>query len=162
VKTEEQLLEEGDALELVVGEEAGDLVPHVTCGVATANNSVEDVGGDGLEEPADDGGIDGALVGVVWHGKEVDSAVNVVEEIILMNEKIEVRLPGEEVGRGVGELDRHILEDGDITDDGNGGASEGLELPDHDELKGLEKPEWEESAMVGGSGASLRERRRLG
>jgi hypothetical protein len=122
VKTKELLLEEGDALELVVGEEAGDLVPHVTRGVATTNNSVEDVGGDGLEEPADDGGVDGALVGVVWHGKEVDSAVNVVEEIILMNEKIEVRLPGEEVGRGVGELDRHILEDGDITDDGDGGV----------------------------------------
>jgi hypothetical protein len=42
------------------------------------------------------------------------------------------------------------------------GPAKGLELPDHDELKGLEKPEWEESAMVGESGASLGERRRLG
>jgi hypothetical protein len=42
------------------------------------------------------------------------------------------------------------------------GPAKGLELPDRDELKGLEKPEWEESAMVGGSGAGLGERRRLG
>jgi hypothetical protein len=83
VETEELLLEEGDALDLVVGEEAGDLLPHVARGVAVVNNGVKDVGGDGLEEPADDGGIDGAPVGVVWHGEEVDGAVDVVEEVVL-------------------------------------------------------------------------------
>jgi hypothetical protein len=37
------------------------------------------------------------------------------------------------------------------------GPAKGLELPDRDELTGLEK-----SAMEGGSGAGLGERRRLG
>ena len=101
VKAEELLLEEGDALELVVGEEAGDLLPHVARGVAIADNGVKDVGGDGLEEPAGDGGVDGAPVRVVRHGEEVDGAVDVVEEIVLAEEEAEVRLPREEVGRGV-------------------------------------------------------------
>jgi hypothetical protein len=105
-------------------------------GVTVADNSVKDVGGDGLEEPADDGGIDGAPVRVVWHGEEVDGAFDVVEEIILAEEEAEARLPREEVGRGVGELDRHALEGGDVADDGNGGAGKGVELPDREELKG--------------------------
>jgi hypothetical protein len=40
----------------------------------------------------------------------------------------------------VGELDRHALEDGDIADYGDEGPSKGLELPDYEELKGLEGP----------------------
>jgi hypothetical protein len=83
---------------------------------------VKDVGGEGLEEPADDGGIDGALVKVMRHGEEFDGAVDVVEEIVLTKEEAEVRLPRKVFGRGVGELDRHALEDGDIADDGNGGV----------------------------------------
>jgi hypothetical protein len=119
VEAKELLLEEGDALDLVVGEEAGYLLPHVTCGVAIADNGVKYVGGDGLEEPADDGGIDGALVKVMRHGEEVDGAIDVVEEIVLMKEEAEVRIPREVVGRSVGELDRHTLKDGDIADDGD-------------------------------------------
>jgi hypothetical protein len=43
------------------------------------------------------------------------------------------------------------------------GPAKGLELLDRDELKGLEGPEREESAMVGGgSGAGLGEGLRLG
>jgi hypothetical protein len=42
------------------------------------------------------------------------------------------------------------------------GPAKGFELLDRDELKGLEKPEWEESAMVGKSVASIGERRQLG
>jgi hypothetical protein len=86
---------------------------HTSCGVAIADNGVKDVGGDGLEELADDGGVDGAPVRVVRHGEEVDGAVDVVEEIVLAKEEAEVRFPREEVGRGMGELDRHTLEDGD-------------------------------------------------
>jgi hypothetical protein len=130
VKTDELLLEEGDALELVVGEEAGDLVPHITRDVVITKNSQEDVGGDGLEEPADDGGIDGAPVGVVWHGEEIDGVVDVVEEIVLMEEKAKVCLPGKEVGCGMGELDRHALENGDVADDGDGGAGKGVGAPE--------------------------------
>jgi hypothetical protein len=129
VETEELLLEEGYALDLVVSEEAGDLLPHVMCGVIVVNDGVKDVGGDGLEEPADDGGIDGTPVGVVWHGKEVDGAVDVVEEVILMEEEAEVRLPREEVGHGMGELDRHVLEDGNFADDSDGGAGKGVGAP---------------------------------
>jgi hypothetical protein len=152
VKTEELLLKEGDALELVVGEEVGDLVPHVTRGVAITNNGVEDVGGDGLEEPADDGGVDGAPVGVVGHGEEVDGVVDVVEEIVLAEEKAEVRLPGEEVGGGVGELDRHTLEDGDVVDDGDGGAGEGVGAPRSRRVEGVRE------AGVGGVGHGGRKR----
>jgi hypothetical protein len=154
VKTEELLLEEGDALELVVGEEAGDLVPHVTRGVAIANNGVEDVGGDGLEEPTDDGGVDGAPVGVVGHGEEVDDAIDVVEEIVLAEEKAEVCLPGEEVGGGKGELDRHTLEDGDVANDGYGRASEGVGAPRSRRVEGVRE------AGVGGVGHCGRKRHR--
>jgi hypothetical protein len=134
-------LEEGYALDLVVGEEAGDLLPHVVRGVAVTNNGVKHVGGDGLEELADDGGIDGAPVRVVRHGEEVDGAIDMVEEIVLAEEEAEVCLPHKEVGRGVGELDRHALEDGDIGMMVTEGPSKGLELPDCEELKGLEGPE---------------------
>jgi hypothetical protein len=34
-----------------------------------------------------------------------------------VEEEAEVRLPRKEVGCGVGELDRHALEDGDVADD---------------------------------------------
>jgi hypothetical protein len=126
VETEELLLEEGYALDLIVGEEAGDLLPHIARGVTVANDGVKDVGGDSLEEPADDGGIDGTPVGVVRHGKEVDGAVDVV---VLTEEEAKVRLPCKEVGRGVGELDWHALEDGNIADDGDEGASKGVGAP---------------------------------
>jgi hypothetical protein len=105
VEAKELLLEEGDALDLVVGEEAGYLLPHIADGLAIADNGVKDVGGDGLEEPADDGGVDGALVKVMRHGKEFNGAVDVVEEIVLAKEEAKVRLPREVFGRGVGELD---------------------------------------------------------
>jgi hypothetical protein len=137
VEIEELLLEEGDALDLVVGEEVDNLLPHVARGVAVANNSVKDVGGDGLEEPADDGGVDGALVGVVWHGEEVNGAIDVVEEVVLAEEEAKVRLPREEVGRGVGELDRHALEDGNIADDGDGGAGKGVGAPRSRGVEGI-------------------------
>jgi hypothetical protein len=75
-----------------------------------------------LEEPTDDGGVDGAPVGVVRHGEEVDGAVDMVEEVVLVEEEAEVRLPREEVGCGVGELDRPSLEDGNIADDGDGAS----------------------------------------
>jgi hypothetical protein len=79
-----------------------------------------------MEEPAGDGGVDGALVGVVWHGEEIDGTIDMVEEILLAEDKDKVRLPREEVSCGVGELDRHALEDGDVADDGDGGAGEGV------------------------------------
>jgi hypothetical protein len=65
VEAEELLLEENDALDLIVSEEAGYLLPHVAHGVAIVDNSVKDVNGDSLEEPADDGGVDCAPVRVV-------------------------------------------------------------------------------------------------
>ena len=55
---EELLLQEDDPLELVVGEEADDLVPHRACIILVANDGVEDVLGHGEEEPPDDGGVD--------------------------------------------------------------------------------------------------------
>jgi hypothetical protein len=43
------------------------------------------------------------------------------------------------------------------------GPAKGLELPDHEELKGLEVPELEKSAMTGGSeGCGGAKRRRRG
>jgi hypothetical protein len=122
VEAKELMLEEGDAVDLVVDEEAGYLLPHVARGVTITDNGVKYVGGDGLEEPADDGGIDGALVKVMRHGEEVDGAIDVVEKIVLTKEEAEVHLPREVVGRSVGELDRHALEDRDVADDGDGGA----------------------------------------
>jgi hypothetical protein len=129
VEAKELLLEEGGALELVVDEEAGDLLSHVVHGITIADDDVKDVGGDGLEEPADDGGVDGAPVGVVGHGEKIDDAIDVVDEIVLTEKEPEVRLAGEEVGRGVGELHRHALEDRDITDDSDEGSGEGVGVP---------------------------------
>jgi hypothetical protein len=62
----------------------------------------------------------------VRHGEEVDGAVYMVEEIVLAEEEAEVRLPREEIGSGVRELHRHVLLDGDVADDGDGGAGEGV------------------------------------
>ena len=96
VGAEELLLEEGDTLDLVVGEEAGDLGPDGARGVAVADDRAEDLGGDGLVEPADDGRVESQPVGVVRHGEEVDGAVDMIKEIILAEEEAEVRLPREE------------------------------------------------------------------
>jgi hypothetical protein len=105
---------------------------------------VKHVDGDGLEELADDGGIDGAPVRVVRHGKEVDGAIDMVEEIVLAEKEAEVCLPHKEVGRGVGELDRHALEDGDVADDGDEGAVKWVGAP---RLRGVEG--------IGGAGARV-------
>jgi hypothetical protein len=59
----------------------------------------------------------------------------------------------------VGELDRHALEDGNVADDGDGGAGEGMELPDREESKGLEGPKLEKSAMAGRSEATAAPKR---
>jgi hypothetical protein len=63
------------------------------------------------------------------HGEEVDDAVDVVEEIIFTEEEAEVRILGEEVGHSVGELHRHVRKDGDVANDGDGGAGEGVGAP---------------------------------
>ena len=114
--TEELLLQENHALELVVGEEADDLGPHLVSVVAVVDDDLEDVRRDGEEYPADDGGVDGKLVGVAAHGEEVGGAVDVVGEVILAEKEVEVGLPSEEVGSGVREFDRDVLGDADLAE----------------------------------------------
>lgn len=87
----------------------------------------------------------GGVVHTANGNDKVDGAVDVVEEIVLAEEEIEVCLPCEEVGRGVGELDRHALEDGDVADDGDGGAGEGVGAPRSRGGEGV--------GVVGGAGA---------
>ena len=86
--------------------------------------------------------VDGAPVGAVRHGEEIDGAVDVVEEIVLAEEVAEVCLLGEEVGRGVGELDRHVFEDGTSRMTAAEGPAKRLELPGREEAKGLEGRSW--------------------
>jgi hypothetical protein len=50
MEAKEFLLEEAEALGLVVGEEAGDLGPDRVRGVIVTDDGVEDLSGDGLEE----------------------------------------------------------------------------------------------------------------
>ena len=103
--------------------------PDGARGVAVGDDGAEDLLGDGLEKPTDDGRVDGQPIGVVRHGEKVDGAVDMIKEIILAEEKAEVRLPREEVCSGVRERHRHALENGDVADDGDGWAGEGVAAP---------------------------------
>jgi hypothetical protein len=90
----ELLLLEDDPLELVHGEEPVDLCPHRMSVISVANDGLEDVRRDGVEKPADDGGVDRHPVDVVLHGEEVGGAVDVVAEVVFAEEEVEVRIPG--------------------------------------------------------------------
>jgi hypothetical protein len=54
-----------------------------------------------------------------------------------VEEKAEVRLPREEVGHSVGKLHRHALENGDVADDSDGGAGEGVGAPRWRRVEGV-------------------------
>ena len=111
-------------MELVVGEEAGDLGPHLVSIVAVANDGMEDIRRDGEEDPADDGGVDGEPVGVAACGEEVGSAVDVVGEIVLTEKEVEIGLPSKEVGSGVGKLDGDMVGDANLAELGWVGRGE--------------------------------------
>jgi hypothetical protein len=121
--TEEFLLQEGDPLKLIVGEEPVDLCPHRTSIIAIVNDGLEDVRRDGEEEPADDGGIDRHPVAVTLHGEGVNGAVDVVAEVVLTEEEVEVCLTWMVVVVSAGELDGNVVGDGDVTELGGGGRS---------------------------------------
>jgi hypothetical protein len=78
MEAKEFLLEEAEALGLVVGEEAGDLGPDGVRGVIVTDDGVESWWR-WSRRTSDDGGIDGQPVGVVGHVEEVDGAGNVIQ-----------------------------------------------------------------------------------
>lgn len=126
---EELLLKKNEPLEPIVGEEAIELRPNGMRIIIILHHRVEKVLGDGEEEPADESCLDGRPLGVELHGLGVDSAVNVLLEVILTEDKVEVGLPCVIGGILLGETDGHAGEDVNVADvlGGNGvEAGEGV------------------------------------
>ena len=116
MKTKKLSLKKDDAPQLVVDEEVGDLGPHHASEVAVMHHGVKNLLQDSVEEPLDDGGIDGHPITISTHGQEINSAVDVVAETIPAEEKTELRLPCVKIGLGVGEFHRDMIKDQKIPD----------------------------------------------
>ena len=116
VKVKKFLLQKNAALKLVVGEKVVQLDPQGAGVIAGAHDRVEQVLGDGGEEPPDDRGIDRGPLGVIHQGAGVHGAIHVVHEIVLAEEQREVRLPREVRGVGGVEDDGDTCADVDVAD----------------------------------------------
>ena len=122
------LLQKNAALKLVVGEEAVQLDPQGAGVIAGAHDRVEQVLGDGGEEPPDDRGVDRGPLGVAHHGAGVDGAVNMIHEIVLAEGQRKVRIPREVRGVSGIEDDRDAFVDVDVADVSGVRPDEGVEV----------------------------------
>ena len=86
------LLQEYKVLKLVVGEERVDLGPHDASIVVLGDDRVEDVLRDGLVEPSDERGLNGGPLRIALHVLAVHRAIDVLDEIVLAEDKVEVGL----------------------------------------------------------------------
>ena len=87
------LLQENEALKLIVREEGADLGPHGTCIIILGDDRAKNVWRDGELEPADECGLNGGPLRIALHVVAVHRAIDVLGEIVLAEDKVEVGLP---------------------------------------------------------------------